>query len=256
MSCRRHQQAIDRLFLHSRPLPAEGRLRTHLAGCEPCRNRYDLLAQLGRAQIASGSPLHADQLRAVGEGILDRVARRPAPSSHRAWFGVAIGSLATVALVILVWAPSSDEYQARGAGPSAGGAGLRAFCIAGSGADAAVVASAGPGETLRCRVGDAVQFAVSSPTPVEVAILGQGPDGTVLQYHSPQDAPSLGPSEGYVPLPRSNRLTEEHPRGVTRIVAAVAPPASGATAMANGRLEAQAPPENGQIEELRLEVAD
>lgn len=265
MSCRRHQQAIDRLFLGDLPAAAQRTLRVHLAGCDGCRARYDLLSQVNRARLASGAPLHADQLAALQDQILERAAPRPARAPPEGVLALALGSLATAGLVIAVSAGPPDEYQARGAARTGSGVALRAFCISGSGAGAVVVGSAGPGQTLRCRVGEAVQFAVSAPSPVEVAILGQAPDGTVLDYHAPQEGPPLGPSEGFVPLPRSNRITAEHPRGVTRIVAAVALPATGADRAAGAHLRGElgagardggAQQGAAQIQELRLEVVD
>lgn len=90
----------------------------------------------------------------------------------------ALAPLAAAAMVLVLLQPAGTSegggFQARGPEKESSIFGIRAFCIRQQ--DAAVTATASPGEVLRCPFGSALQLTYSSPLPSKLRVRVAGTD--------------------------------------------------------------------------------
>jgi hypothetical protein len=104
----RERRLIDRHFAGRATPPLESALRTHLGGCDACREYYQHHLVLG--QLDPGAPKPIERL-ATGLGFTQRPGR-----SRTIW--PALGLAAAMAAVLLfarLRSPGDDDFEARGA---------------------------------------------------------------------------------------------------------------------------------------------
>jgi Domain of unknown function (DUF4384) len=152
---------------------------THLSSCSTC-----LSAVAG--------------IRGVREEVrtlpLPAALVRPAPRRRIPGAAVAGLGLALAATLVVVLRPPPATERSKG-----GGIGLAMFVQHGT-----EVRRAAPGETVS--PGDAIRFAVSSPTPAYVAVLSVDPLGQASVYFPQASRAAQVPAGTEVPLPLGTRL--------------------------------------------------
>jgi hypothetical protein len=119
---------------------------------------------------------------------------RPAPRRRIPGAAVAGLGLALAATLIVVLRPPPATERSKG-----GGIGLTMFVQHGT-----EVRRAAPGETVS--PGDAIRFAVSTPTPAYVAVLSVDPLGKASVYFPQTERAAQVPAGSEVPLPLGTRL--------------------------------------------------
>ncbi|TSC32239.1 hypothetical protein FOF48_09340 [Corallococcus sp. Z5C101001] len=192
---RQAKQRMSALFEKGRDaLDAEDfeRLRAHLTTCPGCQEAYNRLSRV--ESVLEQRVLPQARSALLEQALFARMAKAGGPATRpvaekRKWFAsplfmpLSLGA-AAVAVALVAVAPSLErretpEWQARSAAPGEGAWGVRAFCIAPTGA---VLAEAGPGGTLACAEGNAVQFSYTSPERVRLSVEGTSQAGEPLRF--------------------------------------------------------------------------
>jgi hypothetical protein len=234
----RWRRLIDAVILGELAAPQWERLRGHLRGCDPCRERYNraVLAERmlhgGPAALAAPSPPELERIGASLFAAAD--ARRPAWQRARAWLasprhlGAVVAAAAAIALVPLVArapspAPSpSSDFQARGGAPTLErAAGLRAFCLEGERVTALDPKSGVPA----CDRSSNLKLTVSNHGEWTRVFLVGIDDAHALKWYAPRppesesvEAPA-GPDAIDAPVGAAVRLAVNHAPGPVRIFA-------------------------------------
>jgi len=185
--------ALRALFMGELKAEAHGPLRAHAKQCAECAEAYEKLSRVESALEKRVLPQQREALlEAQLMARLQAAERRAAParSSFWDWWKVAlpVGALAAVAMVVVLprmqgtTGTPGDEWQARGApgeGTKKGTFGVRAFCVSREGQ---VQGEAGPGETLACAEGSAVQFSYTASEGARLSVAAKSASGELLQF--------------------------------------------------------------------------
>jgi hypothetical protein len=223
-----YRQMIDGLVTGELTPEAWQKLRAHLRDCEGCRGRYDRVALAermlhgGPASLGQPSPAAFER---IGAAVVAEAAAAGRPSAWqrllqwlaapRHWAPLATGATAAVLLLALPWllAPRPvEEFRARGGGAAAGErpAGLRAFCLDGSGV------------TPRCSQAAQLRLTVSNGGHYQrVFVVGLDETGELKWYapRPPETTSVPAPAGVDVPLGAAVRLGVNHDPGKVRIYA-------------------------------------
>lgn len=242
----RFQRAIEALGDGELAGPEYAALRQHLTGCAPCRAHYERLSQLETHLERRALPqarqdlLEAELFSRLGIGRPPQAGatvHRPARWNLRRVAAVALPLAASVAFALLVaprlLSPGEEAYQARGGAPSAR-FGVRAFCVSPGGA---VTAEAGPGETLACAQGSAVQFNHTNDTPGALTLTGEGAGPEPLTFFPLAGAPGTVPAGTDLALPHSTPVTEAWLSGRIRVTATLRDSDGGVVGQSQLQLE-------------------
>ncbi len=247
MACeKRYERLIDKMLLEQAPGDWD-RLRAHLRGCEPCRDRYNrvVLAERmlhgGPDKAFAPSPLELDRIAGslfpTEKSLWERVLQWFAPTQRWAT-GVAMAAAALVLIPLLSRGPMNahpvanpggtggsgpvELFQARGGlpGGEARQAGLRAFCLEG---EKVVPLEQKGTEPPRCDRSAQLKLAVSNPGSYKAVFLVGMDDDHAPKWYAPRP-----PSEESVPAPAgvqdtpvgaAVRLQVNHGPGRVRIFA-------------------------------------
>jgi hypothetical protein len=235
-----YERLIDQMLLGDAPREWE-RLRTHLRGCEPCRNRYNRVVLAER--MLHGGPDHAFEPSPLE---LERIGSALFPSEERWWqrwlkplpvstaTGLVLAAAAIVLIPILSRAPM-NAHQAASTGPSGpvqlfqarGGAaaearqaGLRAFCL--DGEKVAALDQKGT-EPPRCERNAQLKLAVSNPGNYKTVFLVGMDDDHAPKWYAPRPPEGESvPAPGGVndtPVGGAVKLAVNHGPGRVRIFA-------------------------------------
>jgi hypothetical protein len=251
MACdpRSYPALVDRLFIGDLPRRQRRGLRRHLALCRSCRAYYDKLALLSRAFVPGGMGLDTPD---PDESPLRRFSLLAAAFA-------AAGLLALVALVAL-------RARSEGREPAAAAVeGFRLYCLsAPPRPEVRAAARGGPFDrppTVRCALGESIQFAYSrsAPGPRHLLVIGRDAGGHPLSYTpGPGAPPSFSLAAGAVdePLAATTRVALHHRPGTVDVLALFSDrpiaPAKVESALAEGLDRAAALADN--VERIRLEV--
>jgi len=188
--------ALRALFLGELKAEAHGPLRAHAKTCAECAEAYE---KLSRVESALEKRVLSREREALLEAqLMARLqaaerAAAPARSSFWDWWKVAlpVGALAVLAMVVVLprmqGTPGTleGEFQARGSpeedtkkGPKPGTFGVRAFCVK----EGKVQGEAGPGQTLACAEGSAVQFSYTALEGARLSVAAKSASGELLQF--------------------------------------------------------------------------
>lgn len=240
----RYEELIDELVLdggdaadHSEAAAQKWReLRAHVAGCARCRERYNRVSMAermlhgGAGALDSPSPASFERIGAALLGDADPTATawqrmvqwlRP----QRRWVG---GLAAAAALAVLipfyVARPHSQEFQARGRTAGERQAGVRAFCLDGTGVSS------------RCTRASQLRLTISNAGQFRYVFLVGLDEAHAIKWYAPRpsaiaDAPQqalnrapetssiAAPSGIDVPVGDAIRLGVNHDAGPLRIYA-------------------------------------
>lgn len=211
----RFQSALEALAEGELSAHEFSALREHVGGCAACAAEYERLSrvetQLERRALpqARQALLEQELFSRLGMTAPPQEGAsvlRPARWNLRRVALVAMPIAASIVLAVLlaprVLAPA-EEYAARG-GAATARYGVRAFCVSAAGA---VTAEAGPGETLRCGPGSAVQFSHTSEAAGTLQIVGRADEP--LTFFPLEGEPGRVPAGTDVALPHSTPVTAE-----------------------------------------------
>ncbi len=212
VACQIAQWILRSEFVRSAPRFGGTWARAHARRCRQCGEQYDALASFERA--AFGHAGLSD--RAVGrvESDILRDLGRRSPSRLRPLMvaaGVACAAGVVAAIGATRLATKDDRYQPRRSTATA--LHVRLFCLA---ADGAVLASAGPGQSLSCPRSGLIQTSYSAARPGYLSVVGVDAHGEAHWYHGPRSGPPALPvaaSAAEVVLPGSIRLAANHHPG-------------------------------------------
>jgi hypothetical protein len=242
MACdKRYERLIDQMLLE----PAAGewdKLRAHLRGCEPCRNRYNRVVLAER--MLHGGPQRAFEPSPLE---LDRISDALFPAEQSAWQRtlqwfrptqrwMSVSMAAAVLLLIPFLAlnnrpapPRGPEgssgpvelFQSRGGLPGeARQAGLRAFCLDG---DKVVPLDQKGPQPGRCERNAQLKLAVSNPGSYKsVFLVGMDDDHTPKWYAPKPPVDQSVPAPAGIqdtPVGGAVRLQVNHGPGRVRIFA-------------------------------------
>jgi hypothetical protein len=232
----RWRQLIDEVILGELAAAQWERLRGHLRGCDPCRERYNraVLAERmlhgGPAALGAPSP---PELERIGASLFAAVeARRPLWQRARGWLasprhlGALVAAAAALALVPLIARGPSlappREFQARGGAPAVERpAGVRAFCLDGE----RVTALDPKGGVPACDRASHLKLTVSNAGDWSRVFLVGIDDAHALKWYAPRppesesvEAPA-GPDAVDAPVGGAVRLAVNHAPGPVRIFA-------------------------------------
>jgi hypothetical protein len=243
MACeKRYERLIDQMLLEEAPGEWD-KLRQHLKGCEPCRNRYNRVALAER--MLHGGP---DKVFEPSPLELDRIAHSIFPAEKSAWqralqwfrptHYVAMSALAAAAILLLIPILSNapidhpqvgpkgssgpiELFQSRGGpSPEARQAGLRAFCLEGQKVLPLEQKGAQP---PRCDRSAQLKLAVSNPGSYKSVFLVGMDDDHAPKWYAPRPpiAESIPAPAGIqdTPVGGAVRLEVNHGPGRVRIFA-------------------------------------
>ena len=217
MSCTaRIAKLVDRAFVRELSARQRERLRTHLAACSECRQRWERLAIIDRR--LAGPMLNEQTIADIGRVV----TLAPVPRRRLVWAAAAAtAAAASLVLVLLLVRPGPPQstFTPRGARSQGRTPGVRAFCVAGDAdhvrAEVRMVSS-GYVPELRCTIDDDLQLAYTSPdreglTMVAFARL----DSSIIRYAPTDDAVTLVLRSDRIDelVPWSTQLAAEHRPG-------------------------------------------
>jgi len=217
MSCTaRVAKLIDRAFVRELSARQRERLRSHLAECLECRQRWEQLAIVDRR--LAGPRLNEQTIADIGRAVTSATR---VPGRRLVWATAATAAVASLVLVLLLVrpGPSGSTLTPRGTHSQGRTPGVRAFCVAGDAdhvrAEVRMV-STGHVPVLRCTIDDDLQLAYTSPdreglTMVAFARL----DSSIVRYAPTDDAitASVRPDRIDELIPWSTHLAAEHRPG-------------------------------------------
>jgi len=229
----RWRRRIDEVVLGRLSTDGWERLRGHLRGCEPCRDRYNR-AVLVERMLHGGPPALAGpsppELERIGASLFAAAeTHRPWPRRAMAWLAptprwMALATVAAaVALVPLVArgprVTPPEEIQARGGTVEvARRAGLRAFCLDGE----RVQALDPRGDVPRCARHANLKLTVTNPGGwPRVFLVGVDAQHAIKWYEPrpPESESVAAPNEADAPVGGAVRLEVNHAAGLVRIYA-------------------------------------
>ena len=241
---KRYARLIDEMLLSDEAPNHWEQLRSHLRGCEPCRNRYNRVVLAER--MLHGGPKQAFEPSPVE---LARISSSLFPPDIKWWqrslkwlaptprwaTGVAMAAAALILIPLLSKAPMNahlptvtpgpsgpvELFQARGGVPDeARQAGLRAFCLEG---DKVLALDPKGGEPPRCDRSSKLKLAVSNPGNYKsVFLVGMDDDHSPKWYApKPPIAESVPAPSGTndTPVGPAVRISVNHGPGRVRIFA-------------------------------------
>jgi hypothetical protein len=222
----------DRALVGMEAAVSEGQALTpdvaeHVAACEACAHKWDLLCE-GERAFERTDGLSSRALAQLEQRVMTAHAARPQPATVAWWKRLWMAAPVLAAGAGLLWfnLPGTPSFQARGNAPLAhASARVRVMCVGGSGVRGDVLSDAkGPG-VLHCDLEDVLGFALTvdetGPWKYVFVVGSQGP-GQVRWYHPrPEERESVKLPDQPVtdqPMP-SVRLTVNHQPGNARVLA-------------------------------------
>jgi hypothetical protein len=230
----RYEQLIDELILDDEAAPPTKAgdkwqtLRAHLQSCPRCRERYDRVALAERmlhgGPRALGAPSAASFER-IGAAVLAAAAKEGATQAQpalqrmvqwlahpRRWVtGVATAAALAVLIPFFVLRPRGDgDFQARGGPSGERQAGVRAFCLDGSGV------------TPTCTRASQLRLTVSNAGKFRYMFLLGLDDAHAIKWYAPRPPETssvAAPVGNDVPVGDALRLGVNHDPGAVRVYA-------------------------------------
>jgi len=190
MTCGRRDvvRLLERSFLGELELDEHRELKAHLAACEPCREQYDRQTLAERALHREPPPLPESHLDLVGQAVVAQVAAQPKPQRTRWWLALLAPAAALSLLLAYLAARPEDPFQARSS-PATPVEGVRVFCVdPGPEPHVRATSDLRPGQTLRCKATDLLQFSYTTGNEavhLSVVSLPEAGEGEALHYLNP-----------------------------------------------------------------------